>query len=268
VKCIPTKKAADTCSACLRRGQECIKTGSKSTKRGIPSVDDITSRIEQLELVMDSFMTTNQEDILSSDIGYASAEPGPINESNLSKISKHGQSTASSPRKNSPDPYEDEQESPSFARSQDSPGSSLTRTSTPTLGSAISFTANLKHVKTCKILLTALRSSSNFQDALKAHNIIWKMDIRRADPTASSHDTDIMEYTWRALNGNNPIKIARIGQIIAKEASDLKLTENLAQLVDQLIISDEEYLGTLDGLECAFHQGMILLEIGQMNQAW
>jgi hypothetical protein len=271
VKCIPAKEDTHKCSACLRRGAECIKTGSRSAKRGIPSADDITSRIEQLELVMQSSMTTNQKDIVSIDIDYACTQPGPINELNISRFSRRRQSVATSPQRISPVPFEEKDEeaveSLSLAQSRDSPGRSLTRTST-TLGPAISFTGSLKHAKACKILLTALRNSSNFQDALKAHNIFWKMDNRRADPTASYPDADIMEYARRALNGNNPIDIARLGQIVATEAPNLKLTEDLALLVDKLIISDDEYLCTLEGLECAFHQGRIWLEVGQMNQAW
>jgi hypothetical protein len=155
-----------------------------------------------------------------------------------------------------------------LAQSRYSASSALTRASTATLGSVISLSSNLKHKKACKILLAALRSSPNFQDALKAHDVIWKADIKRVDPHASSIETDIMEYAWGALNGDNPIKIARIGQIVATETSDMKLAETLVMLVDRVIVSDEEYFGTQEGLECAFHQSKVWLDVGEMHQSW
>jgi hypothetical protein len=139
---------------------------------------------------------------------------------------------------------------------------------TPAIRTILSPTGHFKHEKDCKALLLALRSFPNLQDALEKHSCAWDMRMKQTQPNASAAERDIREYAGRALSGYDPIKIAKIVQIVAMATQDTEAFEKLVVLVDQLILSNDEYLSTLEGLECAFEQGRFHFELGLIYRSW
>jgi hypothetical protein len=125
-----------------------------------------------------------------------------------------------------------------------------------------------KHEKDSKILLAALKSAPDVRGALEKHSHFWATQITMTEPDASSAEKDIILYARKALAGDNPIKIAKIVQAVASVTADEKLLEKLVLIVDQLIVSDDEYLTTLDGMECALEQSRLLIEMGQVRRSW
>jgi hypothetical protein len=125
-----------------------------------------------------------------------------------------------------------------------------------------------KHQKICRILLKVLQAAPNVEESLEMHSHFWANNIKRQNPNATLGDIDVKEFARRALSGDNPIKIARIVQIAAAGAHELELFEQLVSVVDRLIVCDEEYMRSLEGLECAFEQGRFFVEMGQVRRSW
>jgi hypothetical protein len=125
-----------------------------------------------------------------------------------------------------------------------------------------------KHEKDCKILLAALKSAPDVQGALEKHSHFWAVKMMMTEPDASSAEKNILLYARKALAGDNPIKIAKVVQAVASATADERLLEKLVLIVDRLILSDDEYLTTLDGMECALEQGRLLTELGQVRRSW
>lgn len=125
-----------------------------------------------------------------------------------------------------------------------------------------------KHEKDCKMLLAALKRTPNIQEILEDQSNFWAVKMSVTEPDSSAADKYITQYARQALAGDNPIKIAKIVQAVASATLDVKLLEKLVLLVDRLIVSDDEYLCTLEGMECALEQGRLLTEMGQVRRSW
>jgi hypothetical protein len=125
-----------------------------------------------------------------------------------------------------------------------------------------------KHEEDCKTLLTALRCIPNIQEALEKHSHFWPRKIRSIEPDSSSTDGTFIQYARQALAGDDPIKIAKIVQAVASVTLDIKIYEKLVLIVDRLIVSDDEYSSTLEGMECTLEQGRLLIEMGKIRRSW
>jgi hypothetical protein len=148
-------------------------------------------------------------------------------------------------------------------------GVHATTIETPSIRTILSPVGNFRHEAVCKILLKALYSTADIKEAIESHSHFWRVYMRMMHgPAGGSANLDLKEYIRKAVNGDNPVKIAKAVQVIATATHDLRKSEELVRLVDRLIISDNEYLSTLDGLECAFEHGMLLRKRGQIHRAW
>ena len=61
--------------------------------------------------------------------------------------------------------------------------------------------------------------------------------------------------------------IAKVLQLVVRTL-DATVFEGIVHLIDELIIDDDEYLGTLEGLECAISQAILHSDIGQPRRTW
>jgi hypothetical protein len=108
----------------------------------------------------------------------------------------------------------------------------------------------------------------NIEQSLNMHSRFWASHMRRSNPNAGFGEIDLKEYARRAISGDNPIKIARIVQIASAGCTNLELSQKLMGVVDRLIVCDDEYIGTIDGLECAYEHGKFFSEMGQVRRSW
>jgi hypothetical protein len=138
----------------------------------------------------------------------------------------------------------------------------------PAMRSTLFPIGGFKHEKDCKMLLAALKCTPNVREALEKQSHFWARKMSIAEPNSSSADRNIIQYAYQALAGDNPIKIAKIVQAVASVTLDIRLYEQLVLMVDRLIVSDDEYLSNLEGMECALEQGRLLTEMGQIRRSW
>jgi hypothetical protein len=104
---------------------------------------------------------------------------------------------------------------------------------------------------------------------LDKHSQFWNLHAKHAHGgDAKTSYPDIYEYAGAALAGDNPVKIAKVAQMIAGASSETNQVKKITWLVDRLILADVEYLNSLDGLECAFEHGKLLTDLSQMKSSW
>ena len=80
-------------------------------------------------------------------------------------------------------------------------------------------------------------------------------------------NTTLESFTSRSLDGDNPIALCRVLHVIVKSLDEPAI-EKALRLIDDLVIQDDAYICSFDGLQCAFKQAQLYSEIGQAFRAF
>jgi hypothetical protein len=103
-------------------------------------------------------------------------------------------------------------------------------------------------------------------------NKVWWKNITTAmvGPGGTPKNlTDIHVYAEYALTLGTPMDVAKILHMaVTHEDLEEHQIERILDRIDQLIISDDEYMGTLAGVEVAQQQARHLGDFGQSRRAW
>jgi len=126
-----------------------------------------------------------------------------------------------------------------------------------------------KNERVSQILKNALPSQEVLLDVLNANSEMWtKMTTMMVGSGTPKELTSIHAYAAYAMsNKGTPMDLAKILQFVAGKSSDDDI-ERLLNLIERLIIHDDEYMGTLSGVEVALHQCRLYSDIGQARRAW
>ncbi|KAF2433559.1 hypothetical protein EJ08DRAFT_59195 [Tothia fuscella] len=237
VKCVRLDGDCSKCVTCTRRGVKCVRQTFKLRKSTVLSDKEIQKSVSHLQGLRRTAEIVQDE-----------------NHPHYFRVTT-GDSPAQDP----------EQSDTGLSRRYSLPSVGRLPSSTPPVHTALSPTGSFKHVTACRALLLALEKTSTARDALQVCASSWKLPYRR---TPDSEGGTIGTFVQDALMGDNPLKIARVVQLVAVQSSDMDLMEQLTVLVDRVILSDDEFFGSLEGLECAFHQTRLLINLGWITWAW
>jgi hypothetical protein len=117
-------------------------------------------------------------------------------------------------------------------------------------------------------LAAAIPSKTILQEAANKNKSWWAaLRTRTHGPNAAFEQTCLEAYISSALSRGPPTQIARVIQLVAKLV-DEAIVHNLLLLIDRLILFDDEYMCTMEGLECALFQGMLYSDMGQARRSW
>jgi hypothetical protein len=262
VKCRPSNRDSTRCTACVSRNSVCIEQGRVIAGRRPLRRKELCQRITILEnhVRADSVSSDEAADEDHSDRELTTTPRRRQSEINSVEDFLNG---STSERGISSSHFEDSL----FANIPDRVSSAF-GFSNPPVRATLFPVGGFKHEKDCKRLLAALRSSPNIREALEKQSHFWAMKVSSAEPNSGSADETLIQYARHALAGDNPIKIAKIVQAVASVTMDVRLHEKLVLIVDRLIVSDDEYLSTLEGMECTIEQGRLLTEMGQVRRSW
>jgi hypothetical protein len=127
-----------------------------------------------------------------------------------------------------------------------------------------------KDERICKLLKEALPPPDELQKVLD-HSAGWWKAITScmAGPGGIPKElTDIYIFTKWACSTGNPVDVSKVLQFhMSFECGDALLEKHL-RLIEQVIIQDDEYMGTLSGVELCFIQARHYSELGQIRRAW
>jgi hypothetical protein len=128
--------------------------------------------------------------------------------------------------------------------------------------------ADSKKERICRTLIAAIPSQEKLQEAIDESKDWWKgMKSRFLGPNAPPEEVDLAAFVRKALTQGSPTQVAKVLQLVASVLDEVPF-KRLLLLVDQLVLADDEFLGTLEGLECAVWQGALYSDIGQARRAW
>jgi hypothetical protein len=117
-------------------------------------------------------------------------------------------------------------------------------------------------------LAAAIPSQERLQEAVNKNKASWAaLRAKILGPNSPPERTSLEAFVSHALRQGAPTQIAHVIQLVAKTVDEATFKKMLL-LVDRLIILNDNYMATMEGLECALFQGMLYSEIGLFRRSW
>ncbi|KAK8165738.1 hypothetical protein BC567DRAFT_199897 [Phyllosticta citribraziliensis] len=135
----------------------------------------------------------------------------------------------------------------------------------PTNGDTMSEGRKSKAKKTRETLLSGLPSGEKLESALTTNDDWWRL-WRYKIPSIARGD-DLQAFARRVVADGSPPEAAVLLLSVGIALDSDDLNTSLA-LIDALIVSDDEYGATLQGLECTILMSKCYSEIGQPRRGW
>ena len=122
-----------------------------------------------------------------------------------------------------------------------------------------------KAYQTRQTLLSILPPHNELFDTLKSNDEWWTMMSQKCPGTRLGQSSE--QFAKRVLARGTPCELGSL-VICYGVCADDDVTDRCLHLVDRWIVSDDEYMGTLEGLECSILQAKVYADIGQARRAW
>ncbi|KIW01654.1 uncharacterized protein PV09_06839 [Verruconis gallopava] len=278
IRCIFTPDNPSVCTECFARGSRCIDQESADPDIIVDHRKNLRERVARLEALIETLVEDKSEkhaaEALRS-LGTAGhLPPTPISEEApsdngsarvpvmtlfdnavLSRTPTTNSGSISAPTplgKGAPTTIQN--------------GASLNYTSPHVDGiNAAGAPGRVKSERTRQALMSILPSYSKLLSILKSDHHTWAMFQRKCPGTRGN--ATIEEFTARVMARGSPCELGLLVLLYGKcEEGDL--LDQCTALVDRWILSDDEYMGTLEGLECVILMGKIYSDIGQARKSW
>ncbi|KAF2402095.1 hypothetical protein EJ06DRAFT_374081 [Trichodelitschia bisporula] len=121
------------------------------------------------------------------------------------------------------------------------------------------FDHEVKDIKVYQVLTAALPRGDELKAALQRSNHTWS-----TSPWLHGVQTESLEtFSQKAFSHSSPHDVAQVALAIAATADDASLLRLLG-VVDRYIIADDEYLNSLDGIQCAVKQCTLYTKTGNI----
>lgn len=122
-----------------------------------------------------------------------------------------------------------------------------------------------KEKRTRDTLLTLLPPKDVVEEAVTTNDDWWRVWRHKLGGTARGRT--LQQFATQTLDKGSPAEVGVL-LLCVGVALDLENLNNSLALVDALIISDDEYAATVEGMECAILVSKCYSEIGQPRRAW
>jgi hypothetical protein len=125
--------------------------------------------------------------------------------------------------------------------------------------------AKAKDDRVRQALMAVLPPYNKLLIALQGNHHAWAVFQRKCPGTRGN--ATIEEFSYRVVHHGSPCEVGLLVNLYGS-CTEGDLLDQCLALVDKWIISDDEYMGTLEGLECVILQGKIYSDIGQARRSW
>jgi hypothetical protein len=125
--------------------------------------------------------------------------------------------------------------------------------------------AKAKDERVRNALMAVLPPYNKLLIALQGNHHAWAVFQRKCPGTRGN--ATLEEFSHRVMYHGTPCEVGLL-VILYGSCTEGDLLDQCLALVDRWIISDDEYMGTLEGLECIIFQGKIYSDIGQARRSW
>ncbi|KAF2433302.1 hypothetical protein EJ08DRAFT_658204 [Tothia fuscella] len=125
--------------------------------------------------------------------------------------------------------------------------------------------ARQKDERTRQALMSVLPNWEKLRVILRGNHHAWAVFERKCPGTREAGG--IEQFAHKSLTNGGP---QMLGLLVLLYGSCIEgdILDRCLALVDRWILQDDDYMGTLEGLECALLQGKSYADIGQARRSW
>ncbi|KAE9991627.1 hypothetical protein EG327_011323 [Venturia inaequalis] len=277
IRCIFPPDNNSVCTECFARGSRCIDQEHVETDVVVDHRKNLRERVARLEALVESLVDDKSEkhaaEALRS-LGGDQYPPTPLSEDTptenphapvMTLFNNAVLSRAASERSGpSQGPL------PARAMSIISSPQNLTyNTNTLRDGingmSTVVTPAKAKDDRVRQALIAVLPPYHKLLITLQGNHHAWAVFQRKCPGTRGN--ATLEEFSYRVMHQGTPCEVGLL-VILYGSCTEGDLLDQCLALVDKWIITDDEYMGTLEGLECVILQGKVYSDIGQARRSW
>ena len=119
----------------------------------------------------------------------------------------------------------------------------------------------------CQALKRAIQSQEKLQEAQNKNAIWWAArQMRIFGSSSKTEQPSLITFMSHAIAHGSPLEMATVVQLVAT-VSDEPTFERLVLLIERLVLNDDQYIGTIEGLECALFQYKLYSDSGQARRS-
>ncbi|KAK0659240.1 Dehydrocurvularin biosynthesis regulator [Lasiodiplodia hormozganensis] len=269
IRCIFSDEHPGECTECFARGSRCIDQEHADPEAIVDNRKNLRERVAKLEALIESLLddrsaTGAAETLrrLGADVlprtPHSDASAGQ-SKAPLMAVFDNGVPTAA----------------PAPARKPDPPVPVAPTAQVYDFGSmqlscecddiGIPKVKKSKEKRTRDTLLTLLPPKDVVEEAVTTNDDWWRVWRHKLGGTARGRT--LQQFATQTLDKGSPAEVGVL-LLCVGVALDLENLNNSLALVDALIISDDEYAATVEGMECAILVSKCYSEIGQPRRAW
>ncbi|KIW20854.1 hypothetical protein PV08_01432 [Exophiala spinifera] len=267
IRCIYRSDSSLECNRCLSRGTKCVLPATSVSNQLGDEKRTLRERVLRLESLLQQAPNT----ILTSSVSPSTKDNASISLQINGQALDDAGDPALDVDHSAPfmaalqtsdlfEPYEAPRNGGPDDRAQVEPQHHIThgplRTCTTGEGYSITLCENLRAV---------LPSLSDIKAPMADNTLWWQFWNQKTFGTEQARET-LLQYTERVYSENDPIELGLMVSAYARHKDDDAL--RLLSVVDQMVISNDRFAGTLRGLTLIAFQAKCYLDIGQPRRAF
>jgi len=287
IRCIFNAENPNVCTECFARGSRCVDQEHAESDVVVDHRKNLRERVARLESIIDTMLEEKSEtkavEVLRSMGSISSRVPPTPSSSQGSPLNAEvgGVSNTEVGMEHTNAPVMMLFDNAVLARPQGQPlgvavsGNTVVSLDGTTNAKSTTYEyitrdisnsqASSKANQTRQALLSALPSYKELMDTLRANEQWWTLLGRKCQGTRGGET--IEQFTNRVLARGTPCELGSL-VICYGICSEGDVIDKCLYLIDRYIISDDEYMGTLEGLECSILQAKVYADIGSARRAW
>jgi hypothetical protein len=117
----------------------------------------------------------------------------------------------------------------------------------------------------CRTLRASLPSFDDLLNVFSQNFCWWDAFNAKISPPFVQFGESLSQFARRTYTADDAVGLAAL---VTAYARCTDTNNQLYQLVDQTVLSDHAYLGTIEGLSCLVLLGKSYLDIGEAKKAW
>ncbi|TLD39568.1 hypothetical protein E2P81_ATG00555 [Venturia nashicola] len=277
IRCIFPPDNNSVCTECFARGSRCIDQENAETDIVVDHRKNLRERVARLEALVESLVDDKSEkhaaEALRS-LGGEQYPATPLSEDTPTEnphapvmtlfnnaVLSRAASERSGPSQGA---------LPARAMSIINSPQNLTYTTSPLRDgmngmSTVVTPAKAKDERARQALMAVLPPYHKLLITLQCNHHAWAVFQRKCPGTRGN--ATLEEFSSRVMHQGSPCEVGLL-VILYGSCTEGDLLDQCLALVDKWIINDDEYMATLEGLECVILQGKIYSDIGQARRSW
>jgi hypothetical protein len=143
--------------------------------------------------------------------------------------------------------------------------SSGTMASSRTIASPVMTDLTVSQQELCRKLRSELPSFDEMFIVLSENNFWWNSFVRKIKLPILLQTESLPEFARRVYTSSRPVELGILAIAYARASGT---ANHLFDMVDKTVLTDDRYLGTIDGLGCLVLLGKSFVDIGAPKKAW